>query len=96
MASKRKYKTKKVPVNVLRESNGKVVTEHLFLRDMKMVRFFMDYMKKILIILKGMSLTLQPMTYWNPRFHHYLIIWMTLRTGSRNMLIRRWRTKPFP
>ena len=52
MASKRKYKTKKVPVNVLRESNGKVVTEHLFLRDMKMVRFFMDYMKKNINYLK--------------------------------------------
>ena len=46
MTSKKKYKTRKVPVDVLRQSEGKVVTEHIFLRDMRMAKMFIKYMIK--------------------------------------------------
>ena len=41
----RKYKVKKLSKEQLRESEGKVRTEELFLRDTRLVKMFIGYMK---------------------------------------------------
>lgn len=40
----KKYKVKKVGLDVLRESEGKIHTEELFLRDLRLGKMFAKYM----------------------------------------------------
>ena len=52
MTSNRKYKTKKVGIDVLRKSKGKIATEDLFYRDMRLAKMFNNYLAKNIRYLK--------------------------------------------
>ena len=52
MTLNKKYKTKKVGIDVLRESAGKIATEDLFRRDMRLAKMFNNYLIKNIRYLK--------------------------------------------